>query len=271
LEFRVKSPGSTAAKIAWRRRPEEPALEAVGRFTDTLRYTVETPDHAEVVPVAERTLAKLRGRGMEVVEVRPRFDSRSERWALDRYKQEPNKLTMRDLGLVSDQARVTSDPQPIEAVRTAPAGMWVALRRFPPEKAAAARKWVSEVRRGRKRLASLGPLEARVERAADGWLEALARREADRALEESARALAEMAHGLQKDKVGRAYIDHSRRVAARLKAQGCSPEAVAFFGGRRRVLGRLRRRSGVSRRRRLRRCRGWRRRSCRSSVRCRRR
>ena len=46
-------------------------------------------------------------------------------------------------------------------------------------------------------------------------------------LPELASEIARAAHGDQRDKAGRAYIDHPRRVAARLAGQGESPETVA--------------------------------------------
>lgn len=68
LEARMKSPASTADKVARKRRGDEPATETVGRFTDTLRYTVCTQLHDAIVPVARQMLAGLVAQGMTVIE-----------------------------------------------------------------------------------------------------------------------------------------------------------------------------------------------------------
>ncbi|MDR1265200.1 MAG: hypothetical protein LBK42_06450 [Propionibacteriaceae bacterium] len=167
---------------------------------------------------ADEALALVRGL--------PRFDGRRDKWILDEYGAVSDRLSLADVGLFWDRKRATADASLVEAVRNAPLGEWVPFRRFPPDGRAAARKWASEVRLGkRKRLAGLGPLEVRSVRLADGSTEVGVRRAAS--VVEAARGVAERAHGLQRDKAGRPYIGHPERVAARLEAEGRSPEVVA--------------------------------------------
>lgn len=73
LAFRMKSPASTAGKVARKRHKGELDRVTVGRFTDTLRYTVCTERHDDIVPAARRVLAELVARGMVVVEASDRY------------------------------------------------------------------------------------------------------------------------------------------------------------------------------------------------------
>lgn len=68
LEARMKSPSSTAEKVDRKRRGDESSAATVGRFTDTLRYTVCTREHDAIVPVARKVLGRLKDRGLRVVE-----------------------------------------------------------------------------------------------------------------------------------------------------------------------------------------------------------
>lgn len=68
LAERVKSPASTAAKVARKRRGDESPRAVVARFTDTLRYTLLVDEHEQIVPAARQTLTNLSGQGMAVVE-----------------------------------------------------------------------------------------------------------------------------------------------------------------------------------------------------------
>jgi hypothetical protein len=166
-----------------------------------------------------------------LVETLPKLDGRRFGWVLDGLGHEQRRLSCADLGLDAQVPvkRPSASAALRESLRKAPLGTWVKARVFPAGKESAARKWVSEVRLGQKRnFESLGPLEAVTVRRADGSSEARVRRSvANVALPELARSLAATAHGLQKDKAGDAYIDHPRRVAERLEAQGEPPEVVA--------------------------------------------
>ncbi|MCL2470372.1 MAG: HD domain-containing protein [Propionibacteriaceae bacterium] len=165
-----------------------------------------------------------------LVETLPRLDRRTFGWVLDELDREPERVSCADVGLASHVRvrRPSASKALFESVRKAPLGTWVKARVFPPDKGSAGRKWVSEVRQGRKHFESLGQLEAVLVPQADGSFEANIRRcVADVPLPELARSLASAAHGLQKDKAGLAYIDHPRRVAERLAGQGEAPEVVA--------------------------------------------
>lgn len=162
----------------------------------------------------------------------PRYDGRRYGMILKNFELEPRRRSNAELGLEDIEPktkRPTSDKQLVATVRNAPLGTWVTMRTFPPTGGAAARQWASEVRRGKKkRLADLGPLEARIMRLLDGSLEVHVRRPViGPALVETARQLATHAHGAQKDKAGDPYIDHPRRVAERLETTGASAQAVA--------------------------------------------
>jgi len=151
--------------------------------------------------------------------------------ALDRYASEPERRGSVDLGLDIDlrAKRVSADIRLIDAVRSELPGRWTPARRFAPDQAAAARKWVSEVRTGqRKRFQELGPLDAVLVRLEDGTIEARVRRSTQgEGLVALAQSLAATAHGMQKDATGTAYIDEPRRVAQRLAAQGETASVVA--------------------------------------------
>jgi hypothetical protein len=138
-----------------------------------------------------------------LVETLPRYDGRRFKWLLDGFRRETLRLSCADLGLNVrlPLRRPTADGQLVQALRDAPAGVWVSMRLFPADKKVAARKWVSEVRLGMiKRLAPLGTLEAHLVVLDDGWLEARVRRTvADDAVIELARSLAVRAHEGQLD------------------------------------------------------------------------
>ena len=161
----------------------------------------------------------------------PRLDGRRIGWHVDQYAAETDRLSHSDLGLELGLRvkRPTSNGELLKAVKGAAFGEWVPMRRFVPGKAEAARTWVSEVRLGKKkRLAALGPLEAIYVELEDGSIEARVRCSTEgMALVQRAQQIAARAHGLQKDKAGYAYIDHPRRVAERLNAQGEDTWVVA--------------------------------------------
>lgn len=73
LDFRMKSPVSTAGKIPRKREGSEPDRVTVAKFTDTLRYTVCTERHDDIVPAARRVLDELVARGLSVVEASSRY------------------------------------------------------------------------------------------------------------------------------------------------------------------------------------------------------
>lgn len=152
------------------------------------------------------------------------------RWVVDSYKGETERLASAALGLPVDDvsARPTTDPHMVDSVRKARPGTWVPVRVFPAEKGAAARKWASEIRLGAKaRLASLGPLDARVVPSGEGLEVHVRRAVTSSAVVQVAQRIAEAAHASQLDKAGRPYIDHPRRVATRLTATGAPAEAIA--------------------------------------------
>ncbi|WP_347351268.1 HD domain-containing protein [Intrasporangium sp.] len=162
-----------------------------------------------------------RARARDLVRELPRI---ATRWVLDAYKDESERLTSADLGLESPSA----PPDVIDAVRKARPGEWVSARVLPAAKYAAARKWVSEIRLGKKaRWAQLGPLEARLVRG-DAVIEAYVRRATSSgAVVAAAQRIAEAAHAGQLDKAGQPYIDHLRRVAGALADEAEPAEAVA--------------------------------------------
>jgi len=162
----------------------------------------------------------------------PLFDARRFAWVLRTFERETDRVSSEDLGLDVElrAKRPTADKHLVENVRNAPLGTWVPMRRFRAGEAVKARQWASEVRLGKKkRLTSLGPLDAKVVHLEDGSLEARVRRsDSDgTALVDAAQRLATAAHGLQKDKAGRLYIDHPRRVAERIRDEGGSAQAQA--------------------------------------------
>lgn len=65
----MKSPGSTAGKVARKRRGDASARRIVDGFTDTLRYTLCAEDHDEIVPAGLRMLAGLTAQRIVVTEV----------------------------------------------------------------------------------------------------------------------------------------------------------------------------------------------------------
>lgn len=127
------------------------------------------------------------------------------RWVVDSYKAETERLTSTQLGLPLDpHPRPATDPQLVELVRRSPTGTWVQARTFAADKSQAARTWASEVRRGKKaRLATLGPLEAHVERRQQGYVVMVRRAGTSAAIIDIARRLAEIPHDGQVDKAGR--------------------------------------------------------------------
>lgn len=152
------------------------------------------------------------------------------RWESESLGAESARLSSAQLQVPLDEqrSRPSTDPNMAETVRNAPPGTWVTVRRFPMGKAAAARTWASEVRRGAKaRLAPLGPLEAKVERLDDELLVQLRRSLTSTAIVETAARIAAAAHAGQVDKASKPYIGHPRRVAARLQNQGAPAEAIA--------------------------------------------
>ncbi|WP_347351267.1 hypothetical protein [Intrasporangium sp.] len=68
----MKSPASTAGKVA-RKRSGGSVQATMGRFTDTLRYTVCTEQHDDIVAAARLVLAALVARGMTVIEASSRY------------------------------------------------------------------------------------------------------------------------------------------------------------------------------------------------------
>ena len=69
LQWRMKSPGSTARKIADRvTKTGRPACEIASQFTDILRYTVVTRTADELVSGAHRFVDNLTSSGWKVVE-----------------------------------------------------------------------------------------------------------------------------------------------------------------------------------------------------------
>lgn len=151
------------------------------------------------------------------------------RWVLDAYRGEDERLSSADLGApVADQSRPTTDPHLADTVRKTPPGTWIPVRTFPRTKSTAARKWVSEVRLGKKaRLQPLGPLEARLETEEDIITAYLRRPESSGSIVATAKSIAEAAHQGQQDKAGHPYITHPGRVASRLETAGAPAEAIA--------------------------------------------
>ncbi len=73
LEWRMKSPSSTASKILRKRRRGESPADRAAKFTDTLRYTVCARDHDDIVEAADSALGALVDRGMTVVEADDKY------------------------------------------------------------------------------------------------------------------------------------------------------------------------------------------------------
>ncbi|MCC4250174.1 MULTISPECIES: hypothetical protein [Microbacterium] len=71
LQFRMKSPGSLAAKINRKaeRYPDLNPYDVSEKITDLLRYTSVAPTSDEVLPMARDTLRNLKSRGWELLEV----------------------------------------------------------------------------------------------------------------------------------------------------------------------------------------------------------
>lgn len=75
LEFRLKSPSSTARKISTRvkrlsgrRSAKNKSREVADAMTDILRYTALSPAHSQIVPTARSMVAGMTEHGYEVVE-----------------------------------------------------------------------------------------------------------------------------------------------------------------------------------------------------------
>ncbi|MFT4284362.1 MAG: HD domain-containing protein [Protaetiibacter sp.] len=164
-------------------------------------------------------------RAAELVRTLPKITAR---WVVNGYKAQDESIESIELDLpIVAQPRPVTDPLTGARLDSAKPGEWVPVRTFELDQRAAARTWASEVRRGvKKALAGRGPLEARVV-PRSGQLVVDVRRDTGEELIRTARAIAERAHGLQVDKAGMRYIDHPRRVAERLAADGAPVAAIA--------------------------------------------
>ena len=119
LEWRMKSPESTARKI-FSRRGGSPT-ERAAKFTDTLRYTVCARDHDDIVAAADSALGALVDRGMTVVEADDKYREGAPYKGLHFLLRTPEDTTF-ELQVHSDLSqRVKDEAHPIYEIARDPA------------------------------------------------------------------------------------------------------------------------------------------------------